>query len=204
MSFRYCRKYLGTSESHSVVSDSLRPRGLCSTWNSPGQNSGVGSLYLLQGIFPTKGLNPGLPNCRRILYQLNHKGTRDLHKEGAQYTSDRILERIHRWMDDGGGRVLHLKCTGFTPSVYLRDELHGTLISSHAISFVFFLSCLFIFGCAGSSLLHGLFSSCSEQELLSSCSARASHCDGLCCCGTQALDTQASVAAVPGLRAQAQ
>ena len=109
-------------------------------------------------------------------------------------------------MDDGGGRVLHLKCTGFTPSVYLRDELHGTLISSHAISSFFFFKVAYLFlAVLGlSSLLHGLFSSCSELELLSSCSARPSHYDGLCCCGTQALNTQVSVAAVPGLRAQAQ
>ena len=61
------------SESHSVVSDSWRPHGLYSPWNSPGQNSGVCSLSLLQGIFPTQGSNPGLPHCRQILYQLSHK-----------------------------------------------------------------------------------------------------------------------------------
>jgi len=61
------------SESPSVVSDSLRLYGLYSPWNSPGQNIGVHSLSLLQGIFPTQGLNPGLPYCRRILYQLSHK-----------------------------------------------------------------------------------------------------------------------------------
>ena len=44
-------------------------------WNSPGQNTGVGSLSLLQGIFPTQGLNLGLPHCRQILYQLSHKGS---------------------------------------------------------------------------------------------------------------------------------
>ena len=43
--------------------------------DSPGQNTGVGSLSLLQGIFPTQGSNPGLPHCRRILYQLNHQGS---------------------------------------------------------------------------------------------------------------------------------
>ena len=63
------------SESHSVVSDSLRPHGLYSPWNSPGQNTGVGSLSLLQGIFPTQGSNPGLSHCRRILHQLSHKGS---------------------------------------------------------------------------------------------------------------------------------
>ena len=34
---------------------------------------GVGSHSLLQGIFPTQGSNPGLPHCRWILYQLNHR-----------------------------------------------------------------------------------------------------------------------------------
>ena len=44
------------------------------TWNSPGQNTRVGNLSLLQGIFPTQGSNPGIPHCRWILYQLRHKG----------------------------------------------------------------------------------------------------------------------------------
>ena len=63
------------SESHSVVWDSLQPHGLYSPWNSPGQNTGVGSLSLLQGIFLTQGSNPGPPHCRQILYQLSHKGS---------------------------------------------------------------------------------------------------------------------------------
>ena len=61
------------SESRSVVSNSLQPYGLYSPWNSPGQNTGVGSLSLLQGIFPTQGSNPGLLHCRQILYCLSHK-----------------------------------------------------------------------------------------------------------------------------------
>ena len=61
------------SESHSVVSDPLQLHGLHSPWNYPGQNTGVGSLFLLQGIFPTQGWNPGLLHCRQILYQLSHK-----------------------------------------------------------------------------------------------------------------------------------
>ena len=48
----------------------LQPHGLCSPWNSPGQNTWVGSLSLLQGIFPTQGSNPGFLHCRWILYQL--------------------------------------------------------------------------------------------------------------------------------------
>ena len=70
--------FLGTfknmcCESGSVLSDSSGPRGLYSPWNSPGQNTGVGSLSLLQGIFPTQGSNPGLLHCRLILYQMSHK-----------------------------------------------------------------------------------------------------------------------------------
>ena len=60
-------------ESRSGMSSSLRPHGIYNPWNSPGQNAGVGSLSLLQGIFPTQGLKPGFPHCRRILYQLSHK-----------------------------------------------------------------------------------------------------------------------------------
>ena len=60
------------SESGSVMSDSLWPHGPCSPWNSPGQNTGVGSWSLLQGIFPSQGLNTGY---RWILYQLSHLGS---------------------------------------------------------------------------------------------------------------------------------
>ena len=58
-----------------VQVDSLRPHELSDSWNSPDQNTGVGSLLLLQGILPNQGSHPGLPHCRRILYQLSHKGS---------------------------------------------------------------------------------------------------------------------------------
>ena len=45
-----------------------------SPWNSPGQNTGVGSHSLLQGIFPIQWSNPGLLHCRQILDQLSHQG----------------------------------------------------------------------------------------------------------------------------------
>ena len=57
------------------MSDSLGLHGLYISWKFPGQNTGVGSLFLLQGIFPTQGLNSGLLNYRQILYQLSHKGS---------------------------------------------------------------------------------------------------------------------------------
>ena len=66
------------SESHSCMD--------C-PWNSLGQNTGLGSLFLLQGIFPKRGSNPGLLHCRQILYQLSHK------------ESPRILEWVVDWFD---------------------------------------------------------------------------------------------------------
>ena len=70
-----CLQIQSENESHSVLSDSLQPHGLYSPWNSPGQNTGVGSPSPLQGILPTQGLNPGLPHCGQILYQLSHQGS---------------------------------------------------------------------------------------------------------------------------------
>ena len=75
-------------ESYSDVSDSLQPHGLYNPWNSPGQNTGVGSRPLLQGIFLTQGSNPGLPHCRQILYQVNHLG--------SPYKYQNSLINIHR------------------------------------------------------------------------------------------------------------
>ena len=63
-----------------------------SPWISPGQTIGVGSLSLLQGIFPTQGSNPGPPHCRWILYQLSHKG------------SPRILEWVAYPFSSGSSR----------------------------------------------------------------------------------------------------
>ena len=56
------------------MSNCLLPPWTC-PWNSPGYSTGVSSLSLLQGIFPTHGSDPGLPHCRQILYCLSHKGS---------------------------------------------------------------------------------------------------------------------------------
>ena len=68
------------SASRSVVSDSLwrhrtYPTRLLCPWHSPGKNTGVDCHPLLQRIFLTQELNPGLLHCRQILYYLNHKGS---------------------------------------------------------------------------------------------------------------------------------
>ena len=88
------------SESHSVVSDSLRPRGLYSPCNSPDQSTGMGSLSLLQGIFPTQGLNPGLPHHRQILYQLRD-GKTSAYNAGDP-GSISLAWKIP-WMEEPGG-----------------------------------------------------------------------------------------------------
>ena len=64
------------------VTPSVNSLRLYSQWNSPGQNTGVGSLSFLQGIFPTQGSNSRLLPCKRILYLLCHK------------KSSRILEPV--------------------------------------------------------------------------------------------------------------
>ena len=92
------------SESRSVVSNSLRPHGLCSPWNSPGQNTGVGSLSLLQEIFPTQGSNPGLPHCRWILYQLSYKGSPRI----LEWVSQSLLQWIFPTQELNWG-LLHCK-----------------------------------------------------------------------------------------------
>jgi len=72
------------SESCSVVSNSLRPHGLYSPWISPGQNTGVSSLFFLQGIFTTQESNQGLLHCRLFFFslptELSGKPKRGMHR----------------------------------------------------------------------------------------------------------------------------
>ena len=71
---------LSLSVSRSVVPNSLWSHGLQLTrllcpWDFPDQDTGVGCHFLLQGIFPTHELNPGLLHCRPILFQLSYDGS---------------------------------------------------------------------------------------------------------------------------------
>ena len=83
----------GQTESRSVVSDSATP-WICRPWNSPGQNTEVRSLSLLQGTFPTQGSNPHLPHCTQILQQLSHPGNPHVEKLGF---FKRISLLKHSW-----------------------------------------------------------------------------------------------------------
>ena len=75
-----------------------------SPWNSPGQNTGVGSLSLLQGIFPTQGSNLGLLPCRRILYQLSHKGSPRI----LEWVAYPLLQQIFLTQESNRG-LLHYR-----------------------------------------------------------------------------------------------
>ena len=115
------------SESRSVVSNSLWPHGLYSPWNSPGKNTRVDSLSLLQGIFPTQGLNLGLPHCRWIFF--TSWATREalspkiLSKYGLANTLILNLESPEMWAN----KLLHLK------SIYLFIWLGQVLVAAWRI-----------------------------------------------------------------------
>ena len=53
----------------------LKPTRLLRPWDFLGKSTRVGCCFLLQGIFPTQGLNPGFPHCRQTLYHLSHQGS---------------------------------------------------------------------------------------------------------------------------------
>ena len=125
--------FMCESESHSVVSDSLRPHGLYSPWNSPGQNTGVGSHSLLQGIFPTQGLNPGLPHCRWILYQLSHKG------------SPRILEWVAYPFSSGSSQPRNLTGVSFIAGRFFTNWAIREAPFYHPMFWIYLFIYLFIY-----------------------------------------------------------
>ena len=53
----------------------VEPWTIYSSWDSPGQNTGVGKPFPSAGHLPNTGSNPNFPHCRQILYQLSHKGS---------------------------------------------------------------------------------------------------------------------------------
>ena len=92
--------------SRSVVSDSLRPHGLEPTtllhpWDFPGKSTGVGCHFLLQGIFLTQGLNPGLLHCRQMLYCLSHQALEftvihiPCHTRNFNHMASIMFKRVH-------------------------------------------------------------------------------------------------------------
>ena len=106
--------------------DSLRPPGLYSPWNSPGQNTGVGSLSLLQRIFPTQGSNPCLPHCRWILYQLSHKRSpRILEWVAYPFSSGSSPPRNQTRVSCIAGRFFTKSCQGSPQIRMIFPDLSG-------------------------------------------------------------------------------
>ena len=157
------------------MSDSLWPHGLYSPWNSPGQNTGVGSLSLFQGIFPTQGLNPGLPNCRRILNHLSHQ------------RNPWVCVCVYKIWDDHVILILyyvnimyHIDWFAYTEeSLHPRDKAHFVMIYDHFIFFNIFLFVVNFF-------IHWAFGFCLLEfcwEFSRLCSSVILACDFLFFCG---------------------
>ena len=90
----------------------LRHHGLYSLWNSPGENTGVGSISLLQGI-PTQGLNSDLLPCRQIRYQLGHKGSpivKNLHPSAGDIRNVGLIPALGRSPGGGHDNPLQYSC----------------------------------------------------------------------------------------------
>ena len=103
------------------MSNSLRSHGP-SPWDSPGQNTGVGSLSFFQGIFPTQGTNPDLLHCRQIFYQQNHQGSPRILEWVAYHFSSRSSQSRNR---------TRVSCIagGFFTSWDTREALEGIIIA---------------------------------------------------------------------------
>ena len=124
------------SESRSCVSNSLWPNGLYTPWNSPGQNTGMGSLSLLQHIVPPQGLSTGLLHWRLILCQLSHKGSPRMLKWAAYPFPVETSQHRNRT------RVSYI-AKGLFPNwvISLKYTVSKFLICYHSIpTFYFFLS----------------------------------------------------------------
>ena len=77
----------------------LEPTSLFCPWNSPGKNTGVGCLFLLQGIFPTQGLNPGLLHCRWGLYHMSHQACLFFKKQLYTSYKDTLKSKCQRMLN---------------------------------------------------------------------------------------------------------
>ena len=94
-------------------------RLLC-PWNSSGQNIGVDCCSLLQGIFPTQRLNPGLLHCGQILYHLSHQG------------SPRILERADCSLSRGSSQPRNQTRVSCIASQFFTSGGHNNGVSASA------------------------------------------------------------------------
>ena len=102
--------------------------------DSPGKNTGVDCHALLQGIFPTQGLNPGLPHCRQILYQLSHKGSPRI-LEWVAYPFSRGSSQSRNWTEVSclAGGFFTSWATREVHKVFCKFVYLGVILGSHLI-----------------------------------------------------------------------
>ena len=111
----------------------LQPTRLLCPLNSPGKNTGVGSHSLLQGFFPTQGLNPGVLHCRQILYCLSHQGNPTIPQFKKKRSTSLMVNDEHQKEDKAGlkaeeltkgqpshGRILSPLPHNLMPETFLR------------------------------------------------------------------------------------
>ena len=102
------------------MSDSVIPWTIQSMEFS-GQNTGVCSLSLLQGVFPTQGLNPGLLHCRRILYQLSSQGNQRI----PEWVANPFCCGSSQPRNEPGSPALHVDSLPSELSIYLSMGFPG-------------------------------------------------------------------------------
>ena len=111
------------------MSNFLLSHGLYSPWNSLGQNTGVGSLSLLQGISPIQGSNPGPSHYRQILYQLSHKGSPRILEWGSLSLLQRIFPtQALNWGLLNCRRILYQLSNQGSPWLAKPPQLHESVL----------------------------------------------------------------------------
>ena len=115
----------------------LRPARLLSPWNSPGKNTDVGCHSLLQDIFLTQGLNPGLLHCRQILYHLSFQGSRGCSVYLVTIPTENLRNKpLNK-------RTAIFICICILTFFVLLISLYSVWIISTDLSFLFFFSVYF-------------------------------------------------------------
>ena len=104
------------------------PPGSSVQGDSPGQNTGVGCHALLQGIFPTQGLNPGLPCCRQILYHLSYQESPRI-LVWVAYPFSRVSSQPRDWTQVSciAGRLFTFRTTREAPGKVTSMALKWTI-----------------------------------------------------------------------------
>ena len=89
-------------------------------WDFQGKSTGVGYHFLLQGIFPTQGSNPGLSHCRQTLYHLSHQ-------RSPFYLSLLLFGTLFSWQIEGE------KVEAMTDFIFLDSKITVDGDCSHEI-----------------------------------------------------------------------